>query len=329
MGLPISAQQGEAVPPARETPPREPVAPPARGAGRRPRRHRNVRVSSILALLGPFAILFVLVYLVPMVYAVVQSLFVLRRNGAYGAAYQAFGGLTNYVQAFQDSDFTSSLLRMLLFGVVQVPVMLLLALFIALLLDAVNLPFRRFFRTSVFMPYAVPSVIGAIMWGFLYTPGLSPFSDALSNVGVNLLGPGWILWSIANVVTWTWTGYNALIIYSSLQTIDPVLYEAARIDGARPWQIALRIKVPIVRPAVIMTVLFSIVGTLQLFTEPQILSTVSNAISTTYTPNMTAYAQASTNNYSYSAALSVIIALLTGVLSITLLRATQRKGADA
>jgi multiple sugar transport system permease protein len=328
MGLPSSATQGEAVPPARETPLREPVAPLAREAGR-PRRTLNVRFSSILALLGPFAILFVLVYLVPMVYAVVQSLFVLRRNGAYGAPFEAFGGLTNYARAFQDSDFTSSLLRMLLFGVVQVPVMLLLALIIALLLDAVNLPFRRFFRTSAFMPYAVPSVIGAIMWGFLYTPGLSPLSDALSNVGVNPLGPGWILWSIANVVTWTWTGYNALIIYSSLQTIDPVLYEAARIDGARPWQIALRIKVPIVRPAVIMTILFSIVGTLQLFTEPQILSTVSNAISTTYTPNMTAYAQASTNNYSYSAALSVIIALLTGVLSITLLRATQRKGADA
>jgi multiple sugar transport system permease protein len=276
----------------------------------------------VVILLAPFTLLFAFVYLAPICYAIYQSLYKIERTGAYGTATNAFGGLTNYDTAIHDSDFLHSVLRMLLFGAVQVPIMLGLALLVALLLDAAHLPGRSFFRTSVFMPYAVPSVIGAIMWGFLYTPGLSPVTDTLH---LNVLGPHAILWGIANVVTWTWTGYNALIIYSALQTIDPAVYEAARMDGARGWQVALRVKVPLVTPALVMTTLFSIVGTLQLFTEPMVLQTVSTAITSTYTPNMAAYTQAAGNNYNYSAALSVILALLTAMLSFGLLRATQRR----
>lgn len=283
---------------------------------------RNQR-RAVAVLLAPFVLLFVFVYLVPIIYSIDQSLYKIQRSGPYGSASNKFGGLSQYNQAIHDSEFLHSILRILLFGVVQVPIMLGLALLIALLLDSANLPFRSFFRTSVFMPYAVPSVIGAIMWGFLYTPGLSPVTDTLH---LNVLGPNSILWGIANVVTWTWTGYNALIIYSALQTIDPAIYEAARMDGARAWQIALRLKVPLVLPAVVMTVLFSIVGTLQLFTEPQVMyQSVTNAITSTYTPFMAAYTQASGNNYNYAAALSVILALLTGVLSFGLLRFTQRR----
>jgi len=273
-------------------------------------------------LLTPFAVLFAAVYIVPICYSIYQSLLSVRRSGAYGTAADVFGGLANYDTAVHDGAFVGSLGRMLLFGVVQVPVMLVLALLIALLLDASKLPGRGFFRTSVFMPYAVPSVLGAIMWGFLYTPGLSPVTDTLH---LNVLGPHAILWGIANVVTWTWTGYNALIIYSALQTIDPALYEAARMDGARGWQIALRVKVPLVLPALVMTALFSIVGTVQLFTEPMVLQPVSTAITSTYTPNMAAFTQAAANNYHYSAALAVILAALTAVLSFALLRLTQRR----
>lgn len=282
---------------------------------------RGQRRAAVM-LLTPFAVLFVAVYIVPICYSIYQSLLTVRRSGAYGVASDVFGGMSNYNNAVHDTAFVGSLGRMLLFGVVQVPVMLCLALVVALLLDASKLPGRSFFRTSVFMPYAVPSVLGAIMWGFLYTPGLSPVTDVLH---LNVLGPHAILWGIANVVTWTWTGYNALIIYSALQTIDPALYEAARIDGARGWQIALRVKVPLVLPALVMTALFSIVGTVQLFTEPMVLQPVSTAITSTYTPNMAAFTQAAANNYHYSAALAVILAVLTGVLSFGLLRITQRR----
>lgn len=118
---------------------------------------------------------------------------------------------------------------MLLFGAVQVPVMLGLALVFALLLDSPLIRGKKFYRLAFFAPYAVPGVIAAIMWGFLYSPSLSPFSVLTSNV--DLLGSGLVLWSIANVVTWVYAGYNMLIIYSALQSIPGEIYEAARIDG--------------------------------------------------------------------------------------------------
>ncbi|MEV9423170.1 sugar ABC transporter permease, partial [Klebsiella quasipneumoniae] len=93
-----------------------------------------------------------------------------------------------------------------LFGVVQVPVMLGLALLFALLLDSPLLRGKRFFRLAFFVPYAVPGVIAAIMWGFLYSPNLSPFPAVTSNV--DLLSADLVLWSIANVVTWVFVGYN-------------------------------------------------------------------------------------------------------------------------
>ncbi|WP_316316750.1 carbohydrate ABC transporter permease, partial [Clavibacter michiganensis] len=135
-----------------------------------------------------------------------------------------------------------SVLRVLLFGIVQVPVMLGLALVFALLLDSPLLRGKRFFRLAFFAPYAVPGVIAAIMWGYLYAPDLSPFSFLTSNV--DLLSASTVLWAVANVVTWVYVGYNMLIIYSSLLAIPTEIYEAAKLDGASQLRIALSIKIP-------------------------------------------------------------------------------------
>lgn len=277
--------------------------------------------------LAPFGVLFVFLYIAPVAYAIYGSLFVIERAGPFGAATESFAGLANYVRAFQDSDFLASIGRVLLFGIVQVPIMLGLALCFALLLDSTVLRLKRFLRTSLFLPYGVPGVIGVIMWGFLYTPGLSPVVAALErlNLDVDLLGPGWALWSIGNIVTWTFTGYNMIILYSALQAVDTTIYEAARVDGAGGWQIAWRIKVPMLRPALVLTAIFSIIGTLQLFTEPQVLSAISSGVSSNYTPTMMAFSQASANNYAYAATLSVILALTTAVLSFGFLKLTQRR----
>jgi multiple sugar transport system permease protein len=268
--------------------------------------------------LAPFGALFALFYIAPIAYAFFRSFFVTSREGAFGVATEKFGSLDNYARAFEDAEFIRSIGRMLLFGVVQVPVMLALALLFALLLDAGVTRLKGFFRLSFFAPYAVPSVIGAIMWGFLYAPSLSP-------IGVDFLGSDTILWSIANIVTWTYTGYNMLIIFAALQAIDRDLYEAARVDGASGWRIAWKIKIPLVRPALILTAVFSIIGTLQLFTEPQVLRFVTTSITSTYTPNLAAYTAASSNAFDYAAALSFLLAAATGILSFALLRLTQRR----
>ena len=296
------------------------TAPPKRyGKGRTRMGHGR----SVLIFVAPFGVLYVLFYIVPIVYAIYQSVLTVERDGTFGAARQVFGGLTQYAVVFQNEAFWSSVLRVLVFGIVQVPIMLGLALLFALLLDSPLVKGKKFFRLAFFAPYAVPGVIAAIMWGFLYSPSLSPFSALTSNVA--FLGADLILWSIANIVTWVFVGYNMLIIYSSLLAIPTEIYEAAKLDGANNWQTAWQIKIPLVTPALILTAVFSIIGTLQLLAEPQTLRSFSTAINSTYTPNLAVYTTASVPNYSLAAAFSVVLALATFVLSFVFLKATQRR----
>ena len=306
------------------------AAPVIRTAKSRRRRRGIAGVSPrmIVAFLIPFFLPFLLFYIVPIIYALWQSLLVVRRTaGQFGTSYTAFGGFEQYVQAVQNSEFWGSIGRIALFGIVQVPVMLAIALVIALLLDSPLLRLKSFFRIAAFMPYAVPGVIAAIMWSFLYSPQLSPVVSVLQGLGLkpDFLGPTAVLWSIANVSTWLWTGYNMLVLFSALQSIPQELYEAAKLDGANNWTIAIRIKVPIIAPALIMTTVFSIIGTLQLYAEPAVLRQISSNISSTYTPNMLAYAIASGNNYQQAAAVSVIIAIVTFVLSFGFMKLTSRR----
>ncbi|MDQ1204669.1 carbohydrate ABC transporter permease [Microbacterium sp. SORGH_AS_0862] len=287
-------------------------------------RTRVPHKAAIAFLLVPFGILFTLFYVAPILFAIVQSTLVVRREGTFGKAEQVFGGFAQYVLVFQNEAFWSSVGRMLLFGVVQVPVMLGLALLFALLLDSPLVKGKRFFRLAFFVPYAVPGVIAAIMWGSLFSPNLSPFTALTKNV--DFLGADLVLWSIANVVTWVYVGYNMLIIYSSLLSIPTEIYEAARLDGAGQFRIAWSIKIPLVRPAIVMTAIFSIIGTLQLLAEPQVFRSFSSAVTSTYTPNMTVYATASIPNPNLAAAFSVVLAVTTFVLSFGFMKYMQRKG---
>ncbi|MBO3742127.1 carbohydrate ABC transporter permease [Actinoplanes flavus] len=279
---------------------------------------------ALLFFILPFGLLFTAFYLAPILYAIKQSLYRVERTGTFGPAVEVFGGLTQYQRVFADGPFWESIGRVLLFGVVQVPVMLGLALLLALLLDSGLVKGRRFFRLAFFVPYAVPGVVAAIMWGFLYSPSLSPFDAVTGNV--DLLSADLVLWSMANVVTWVYVGYNMLIIYSSLLAIPQEVYEAARIDGAGAIRTAWAIKIPLVMPAIVLTTVFSIIGTLQLLAEPQVFRTFSSAVSSTYTPNLTVYSTSSIPNFHLAAAFSVVLALATCLLSFAFLKVTQRGG---
>lgn len=264
-----------------------------------------------------------LFYVAPIAYAIFQSTLTVERDGTFGPVRTVFGGFSQYLLVFQNADFWGSVLRVLAFGAVQVPIMLGLALLFALLLDSPLVKGRKFFRLAFFAPYAVPGVIAAIMWGFLYSPSLSPF-QALTQ-SINFLSADLVLWAIANIVTWVYVGYNMLIIYSALLAIPAEVYEAAKLDGANHWQIALQVKIPLVMPAIILTAVFSIIGTLQLLAEPQTLRSFSSAINSAFTPNLAVYTTASVPNYSLAAAFSVVLALATFALSFVFLKLTQRR----
>lgn len=278
----------------------------------------------------PFVVLFMLFFIGPIIYAIDQSLFRSQRSGlGLGAATVGFNGLGNYLDVVHDPNFYSSVGRVLLYGIVQIPVMLILALILALLLDSTVVRLKAFFRVAFFVPFAIPGIIAALLWAFFYQPVFSPIVKAFQALGLpgpDFLGPGTVLWSIANIAVWTYAGYNMLIIFAALQAIPTEIYEAARVDGCTGWRLAWRIKIPLVAPALILTFFFSIVGALQLFAEPQVLSAISNNVSTSYTPVLYAYTTAfSNNNYYYAAALSVVLAVITCIFSFSVLRVTQRQ----
>jgi len=121
-----------------------------------------------------------------------------------------------------------------------------------------------------------------------------------------------------------------LIIYAGLQAIPADLYDAGRIDGASEWKIATRIKLPLIRTSLVLTAIFSIIGTLQLFSEPQVLRAITNGISSSYTPNLYSYTQAFvSNNPNYAAAIAVVLAIGTFILSFGFLKLVQRRWAGA
>jgi multiple sugar transport system permease protein len=274
--------------------------------------------------LAPFLILFAGFFLFPIIYAVNMSLYVSRGVSSL------FVGLNNYTLALHDSDFWSSIGRMVYFGVIQVTVMLSLALIFALLLDTRLAHFPSLYRLLYFLPYAVPGVVGAIVWAYLYSPSTGPLQNMVDALGlrVNLLSSNVVLYSIMVIVTWAWTGYNLTILNAGLASISPDLYEAARIDGANEFWIALRIKVPLVRSLLVLTAVLSIIGTLQLFNEPYILSSLTS-IPSAYTPNLDIYNMAfSFDSFNYAATLAVILALITLMASYLFLFVTGRGQGD-
>ena len=280
-----------------------------------------------MLLLAPFAAGFAVFYIVPIAVAVSRSFTSPERSSTYGPAVEVFSGLDNYASALTDSEFLAGIWRVLVFGAIQIPVMLGLALVLALMIDSARVRLRRFFRLVFFLPYALPGVIAALLWGFFYAPNLSPINQVVEPLGLSpdLLSGDVVLFSIANITTWTFTGYNMLIMYSAMRAIPPSLYEAARLDGASEWAIAWRIKVPVIAPAIVLTAVFSIIGTVQLFTEPQVMTTVATSITSAYTPSMAAYSEISAQNYGLGAAMSVIITVIIGMLSLVFFRVTRKR----
>ncbi|MGI5468421.1 carbohydrate ABC transporter permease [Streptomyces sp. CA-132043] len=299
---------------------------------RRPTRTEARNARAAAGFLVPFLVLFLLCFIAPILYAVWQSLHKTERTGPLGlggAEREVFTGLSNYAQALADDRFLSGFGRVLLFGAVQIPLMIVLATVLALLLESASARWVTFFRSAFFLPYGVPGVIASILWGFLYVPGISPLVKMGEAVGwdVDFLSRGTVLWSIANIVTWQFTGYNMLVLIAQLKAVPQELYEAARIDGANARQVALHIKIPLIRPALVLTCVFSIIGTLQLFAEPMVLRPLASSIDSGYTPNLHAYSEAFVgNNQHLAAAEAVLLALVACVLSFGFLRLVGQRG---
>lgn len=296
-----------------------PPAPETKGANKR----RQHRVAYLFVL--PFFVVFVAMLIVPLFFAGYLSFFGEKLIGGV-----SFVGFANYVQAAVDPEFIGGIARMGLFLIIQVPIMLGFALLFALALDSGRTRGSKPLRLIIFVPYAVPGVVATLMWGYLYGNDFGPIAQFVRFLGLeapNLLSPGNVLGSMMNIVTWEFVGYNMIIMYSALRAIPSDLYEVAEIDGASQWRIAWNIKMPAIRPAIMLTVIFSIIGTFQLFNEPSLLRNIApNAISNSFTPNFYAYNLAFVNqNINYAAAVSFILGIVIMIVSYVVQLTTQKR----
>ena len=243
---------------------------------------------------------------------------------------QEFVGFENYIFSLTDPIFIEGVKRVFIFGLIQIPIMLFLSTVGALVIDVVNTRLSRTFRLIAFMPYAVPGVVAALMWGFLYSESFGPFVGIAQSLGAedfNFFSLKVFIYSISNIVTWAWTGYNMIIIYSALQGLSREVYEAAIVDGATQVQIAIRVKLPAVKNAILLTTIFAIIGTMQIFTEPRILSRYTNAVNNGYTPNIYSFNLAfAQSQFNYAAAVSFTLAIVVFVVTAIVLGLTRRKG---
>jgi len=293
----------------------------------RSQRHARRRHSAFGWLfVAPFGIVFLVFLIAPLAYAFYLSLF---KKALIGGT--QFVGFDNYAKAFTDPNFLEGVWFVIRFSIVLIPLQMVISLVIALVLDSVVTRFTKFSRLMIFLPYAIPAVIGAIMWGFLYSKNFGPLTDLFSTFGAaapDFLSKQLIFFGLLNVVTWQWAGYYMIILYAALQGIDPTLYEAARIDGATTWQITLRIKIPLIANALVLILVFALIGTLQFFNEPQILRFLAaGTIGPDFTPNMYAYQQAfALANFNYGSAISFALGIVVFIFVYIFLFLTRKRG---
>jgi multiple sugar transport system permease protein len=287
---------------------------------------RIKRNSAPYLFLSPFLFLFFIFVVMPLIWALNLSLFRTKLVGG-----KSFVGLDNYFRVFADEKFWTGVRNVLSFGLVQIPIMLGVGLVAALILDGGLVKRQTLYRMVMFLPFAVPGVVAALIWGYLYGQAFGPvaqISRALGLAPPQFLTQSNIIPALANISTWQYAGYNMLILFAALKAISPELYEAATVDGASERQIAWRIKIPLIRPALVLTFIFSIIGTLQLFTEPRIINTIApTAIGPNFTPNLYVNTLAFQNRqFDYAAAVSFSIAIVTAILSGLVLYAVYRRG---
>lgn len=258
----------------------------------------------------PYVVVFLFGMIIPMFYAFYLSFF---KQSLLGGT--TFAGFDNFIAAFKDEALWSGFRRVLIYAAIQIPLNLILSLAAALILDSQRIRHIAVPRILLFLPYAVPGVIAALMWGYIYGDKYGLVGQIASMIGAtapNMLSEKLMLFAIANICTWCSLGYNMLIYYSALIGIPNELYESARIDGASELRIAWSVKIPQIKGSIMMTVLFSVIGTLQLFNEPSILmNSAPNVITSNYTPNLYAYNLAfNGQNLNYAAAVSLVIGVI-------------------
>ncbi|MGH4137401.1 carbohydrate ABC transporter permease [Clostridium sp.] len=262
----------------------------------------------------------VVTFLIFILYPVLNS-FYLSFHSVKGIV-QKFNGLDNYKRMFNDQLFKKALLNTFIYLIVQVPIMLTMAMFLATLLNSKKLRFKTFFRTAIFLPCVTSLVAYSVLFKMLFAPnGIINYSlTALKIISVPiewLSDPTLAKVVIIIALLWRWTGYNMIFYLAALQNVPTETYEAAELDGANSIQQFFYVTVPQLKPIILFTTIMSTIGTLQIFDEPMNL-TRGGPGNATLSISQYIYNQSFVYapNFGYAATLSYVVVLIVAILAI-------------
>lgn len=250
-------------------------------------------------------------------YPMIQALMLSFKNGMGDSV--RWVGFENYVRILKDKTFLQCLFNTVFYFIIQVPVMLIIALVLAQLLNNPNIKGKGIYRTMIFLPCATSLVSYSMIFKSLFA------QDGLVNHVISAIGLPTVDWFqnawaarfvIIIALVWRWTGYNMVFYLAGLQNIDYSVYEASRIDGASPFQQFTKITIPLLKPTILLTAIMSTSGTLQLFDESVNLTAGGPGKSTmTLTHYIYNISFVETPKFNYAAALSVFILIIVAILS--------------
>lgn len=236
-------------------------------------------------------------------------------------------GFDNYFRIFQDNKFWEAFKIPAFLLFVQVPLMLLLATIVSLMFETRKRS-GSVFRFIYYLPYCIPGIVAGIVWSYIFSDSMSPLKPLLQFFGYQgekLLTRPNVPLILLIIILWEFTGYTAFVIYSSLISIPREYSEAAQLDGAGFWQIAFKIKIPLLKDVLITLFIFNAIGAIQVFNEPWMLGSLV-VLPNNYTPAMYIYSSAfSQGRFTYAAAMGMILACVTFVFSLWVLRTAAKQ----
>ena len=294
-----------------------------------PRQKRTLRSfwPQYLAI-SPFYLLFLVFGLFPILFSIYLSF-----TDWDGVGTISFVGLAQYQYLLTDPRFWNAVGNTFIIFFISTIPMLFFALVLAFLLHQ-QIRFKAVYRIAYFLPNVTSMVAMAIVFGSVFSDSFGLVNSALTALGaenIQWLSSSWgIKITIAVMVIWRWTGYNAIIYLAGLQAIPTELYEAARVDGANNWHIFSRITVPLLRPVILFTVITSTVGGLSLFTEPQVLLGNSGGTDEAgMTIVLYQYNQAFTQfDFGYGSAIAWALFVIAGVVAIINFRLVRERDTE-
>lgn len=267
-----------------------------------------------------FTVLSIILIVAFVFYPMIQAFITSLKSGAGNNL--KFVGLNNYKRLISDDTFKKAVTNTLIYLIIQVPIMILLALFISVLLNDKKLKGKGIFRTAIFLPCITSLVAYSVIFKSLFA------NDGLINklfLNIHLIStpinwmtsPFWAKITIIIAITWRWTGYNMIFYLAGLQNIDSSIYEAAEIDGASPIKQFFNITIPLLKPIILFTTITSTTGTLQLFDEVMnITGGGPGNASTTISQYIYNLSFKYTPNFGYAAAVSYTILAMIVILSL-------------